>query len=84
MAFCLNVLLDLFWGSLVRVNSILLFLFKLVPFLHYLSLNGCLRVVFNSCGFVAAVDTSRFERVEDGERVGVIGACWRYGRVLAL
>ena len=74
MAFCLNVFPDLFWGSLVRVNSILPLLFKLVPFLHYFSLNGCLRVVFDSCGFVAAVNTSRFERVEDGERVGVWGA----------
>ena len=31
----------------------------------------------------SAVDTSRFERAEDGERVGVIGACWRCRRVLA-
>ena len=71
MVFCLNIFPDLFWGSLIRVNSILPLLFKLVLFLYYLSLNGCLRVVFNSYRFVAAVNTSRFERVEDGERVGV-------------
>ena len=34
--------------------------------------------------FVAAADTGRFERVEDGKYVGVIGACWRCRRVLAL
>ena len=85
MAFCLNIFLDLFWGSLIRVNSILLLFFKLVPFLHYLnfSLIGCLRVVFNSYGFIAAVDTSRFERAEDGGRVSVIDVCWRCRRVLA-
>ena len=31
----------------------------------------------------SAVDTGRFKRAEDGERVGVIGACWRCRRVLA-
>ena len=34
-------------------------------------------------GLVAAADTGRFERVEDGKCVGVVGACWRYRRVLA-
>jgi hypothetical protein len=39
-------------------------------------------VVFDSCGFVAAVDTNRFERVEDRECVGVWGACWRLGHAV--
>jgi hypothetical protein len=26
-------------------------------------------------GFIAAADTSRFERVEDGKCVGVVGIC---------
>ena len=34
-------------------------------------------------GLVAAADTGRFERVEDGKYVGVVGACWRCRRVLA-
>jgi hypothetical protein len=34
-------------------------------------------------GFVAAADTGRFERVEDGKCVGVVGTCWRCRRVLA-
>ena len=33
---------------------------------------------------VAAADTGRFERVEDGKCVSVIGACWRCKRILAL
>ena len=35
-------------------------------------------------GFIAAVDTSRFKRVEDGERVSIIGTCWRYRRVIGV
>ena len=35
-------------------------------------------------GLVAAADTSRFERVEDRKYISVMGACWRYKRVLAL
>ena len=35
-------------------------------------------------GLVAAADTGRFERVEDGKYVGVVCACWRCRRVLAL
>ena len=34
-------------------------------------------------GLVAAADTGRFESAEDGEYIGVIGACWRCRRVLA-
>ena len=34
-------------------------------------------------GLVAAADTGRFERVEDGKCVSVIGTYWRYRRVLA-
>ena len=34
-------------------------------------------------GLVAAADTGRFKRVEDGKYIGVIGAYWRYKRVLA-
>jgi hypothetical protein len=34
-------------------------------------------------GFIAAADTGRFERVEDGKCVGVIGTYWRCRRVLA-
>ena len=33
---------------------------------------------------VAAADTGRFERAEDGKCVGVVGACRRCRRVLAL
>jgi hypothetical protein len=33
-------------------------------------------------GFIAAADTGRFERVEDGKCVGVIGIYWRCKRVL--
>ena len=32
---------------------------------------------------VAAADTGRFERVEDGKCVSVVGAYWRCRRVLA-
>ena len=35
-------------------------------------------------GLIATADTGRFERVEDGKYVGVVGACWRCRRVLAL
>ena len=33
---------------------------------------------------VAAADTSRFKRVEDGKYISIIGAYWHYRRVLAL
>ena len=33
---------------------------------------------------IAAADTSRFERVEDGKYISIIGICWRYKRILAL
>ena len=33
-------------------------------------------------GLVAAADTSRFKRVEDGKYINIIGTYWRYRRVL--
>ena len=35
-------------------------------------------------GLIAAADTSRFKRVEDGKYISIIGAYWHYRRVLAL
>ena len=34
-------------------------------------------------GLIAAADTGRFEKVEDGKYVGIVDACWCYRRVLA-
>ena len=31
---------------------------------------------------IAAADTSRFKRVEDGKYINIIGTYWRYRRVL--
>ena len=33
---------------------------------------------------IAAADTGRFEMVENRKYIGVIGACWRCRRILAL
>ena len=52
---------------------------------NILSYSACYILPYSAVHILpySAVDTSRFKRAEDGERVGVIGACWRYKRVLA-